>query len=85
MPPTDDTAAAAEPEMEPKSMQVRVLTMASPPLKRPRKTAAKSINLLARPPAPMRSPARMKNGMASSAKLSTPLLISRAEESRTSP
>ena len=25
-PPTEDTAAAAEPEMDPKSMQVRVLT-----------------------------------------------------------
>ena len=69
-----ETAATAEPLTAPKSMQVSVLTKARPPGRRPTRAAAKSIRRLARPPLPISSPARMKNGMASSAKLSMPLL-----------
>ena len=62
--------------MAPKSMQVTVFTKASPPGSRPTRVAAKSISRFARPPAPISSPARMKNGIASSEKLLTEFAIS---------
>ena len=48
--PIDDTAAAAEPETEPKSMHVRTVTEDNPPRRRPTSTSARSISRLAMPP-----------------------------------
>ena len=72
----DEMAAAAEPEMAPKSMHVTVFTKASPPGSLPTSVAAKSIKRRAKPPAPMSSPARMKNGIANRAKELTEFAIS---------
>jgi hypothetical protein len=74
-PPIDETAAVAEPEMAPNIMQVSTLTYDSPPVKWPTRAAAKSISRRAIPPSPIKMPARMKNGMASSGKLAMPVDI----------
>ena len=74
-PPTLETAAAAEPEMEPNSIQVSVLTYDSPPGKRPTSALAKSISRRAIPPRPIRMPERTKNGIASREKELTPLTM----------
>jgi hypothetical protein len=73
VPPMLETAATEDPLMAPNSMQVRVLTSARPPGRRPTMAAARSIRRRASPPLPISSPARMKKGMASRAKLSMPL------------
>ena len=74
-PPTADAAATEEPEMAPKSIAARMLTCASPPGRTPTRLLAKSMSLRAMPPRFMSCPARMKNGMASSAKLSSPVAM----------
>jgi len=74
-PPTDDTAAAADPEIDPNIMQVSTLTYPSPPRHQPTAADAKSISRRAIPPSPIKYPDRIKNGIASSGKLSTPPAI----------
>ena len=74
-PPTEDTAATAEPEIEPNSMQVKMFTYPRPPVNLPTSELAKLVRRVAMPPLPMSRPARIKKGMARSEKLSTPVAI----------
>ena len=68
-------AATAEPEIAPNIIQDITLTSARPPGKKPTIAIADSIKRLAMPPCPMIRPDKIKNGMASSAKLSIPPII----------
>ena len=74
-PPMALAAATAEPEMAPKSIEASTFTWARPPGSVPRIDLARSINRRAMPPRFMIWPARMKNGIASSVKLSSPVAI----------
>ena len=51
--PMAEVAATAEPEIDPKNMQARVFTYASPPGNMPTNTLAKSIRRRAMPPLPI--------------------------------
>ena len=73
--PMADAEAAAEPEIAPKSIFPRTLTIATPPGIPPTNTRAKSINRMAIPPLFIIFPASIKNGIARSAKLSNPVAI----------
>ena len=75
MPPMAATVAGPEPEMAAKSMQVRMATMASPPVKLPRSELQKLISRREMPPPSMRLPATMNSGMASRGKESTEVNI----------
>ncbi len=70
-----DADAAAEPEMAPKSIFASTFTIATPPGIPPTSTRAKSIRRMAIPPLFMMFPAKIKNGIASKAKLSRPVAI----------
>jgi len=74
-PPMADAAAAADPEIAPNNIAAMIFTNARPPGNFPTKTLAKSISLLAIPPLFIICPARIKNGIASNAKLSNPVAI----------
>ena len=58
--------------MQPKKVEARMLTSASPPRMKPTNTLARLTRRSAMPPSAMMPPARMKNGIASSAKSSMP-------------
>jgi hypothetical protein len=62
--PMPDTEAAEEPEMAPKNIQERTVTIPMPPRNRPTSEFAKSTILLDIPPALINPPARMKKGIA---------------------
>ncbi len=72
---TDPTAAVSatdEPDRHPNIVEARMLTSAIPPRTKPTKTLARLTMRSAMPPTAMIAPARMKNGMANSEKLSMP-------------
>ena len=73
--PMAEAAAAEDPEMAPKSMLAKMFTKARPPGILPTRARARLISRIAMPPLFMMLPARMKKGMASSAKLSMPVAI----------
>ena len=75
MTPVAEVSATAEPEMPPNSMEVETSTMPSPPRIQPTQAEASATRRRAMPPWSMISPAKMKNGMASSAKMLIPLAI----------
>ena len=70
--PTAAVSATAEPDRPANSIDSTAATCASPPRIRPTSANAKSISLREMPPSSIRLPASMKNGTASSVKLSTP-------------
>ena len=72
MPPTAAASATAEPEMPPKSVEAAMLTWPRPPRTWPISEPAKATMRLAMPPRTMRSPAKMKKGIAISVKIETP-------------
>jgi hypothetical protein len=74
-PPIADAAAAAEPEMAPKSMQDIMFTKASPPGNGPTIALAKFISRTAMPPRFITCPANIKNGIAERVKLSNEVAI----------
>ncbi len=80
-----DAVATAEPEIEPNNMAAMVLTNARPPGNMPTRTFAKSIRRLAIPPLFMSCPDRMKKGMASRTKLSSPVAMRCATVVRAGP
>jgi hypothetical protein len=65
-------SATDEPEMQPKRAEARMLTSARPPRMKPTKIRARLTSRSAMPPSAMMPPARMKKGIASSAKSSVP-------------
>ena len=73
--PIADVAAIAEPDIAPNNIDANTFTYAKPPGKLATNDFAKFISLLAIPPRFMISPAKTKNGIASSAKLSIPVVI----------
>ena len=73
--PIDEVSAAEDPEIPPKNMLASTLTIANPPRKRPTKALASPTRRAEMPPAPMISPAMMKNGTASKTKTSIPRTI----------
>jgi hypothetical protein len=74
--PTAATVAADEPEMAPNTTQVAMVVIGRLALMPPNSARAQSTSRCEMPPVPMISPARMKNGTASSAELSsTPNMI----------
>ncbi len=64
MVPTAATVAGPEPETAAKNMQTNTVTMAIPPVMRPKKTLQTFKIRDDTPPAPIKSPERMKSGMA---------------------
>jgi hypothetical protein len=68
-----EASATAEPEMPANSIEERMFTCARPPRTWPISDWLKLTIERVMPPEFMSSPARMKNGTASSGKLSTPL------------
>src|SRR5512146_2276564 len=74
-PPTAAASAAAEPDIPAKIMEARTVMMASPPGIQPTTAKAKFVMRFPMPPALIKSPARMKNGRASSVKDSLVLTI----------
>ena len=70
--PIAAVSATDEPEMQPNMVEARMLTSARPPRRKPTKTFARLTRREAMPPSAMMPPARMKNGIASSAKSSMP-------------
>ena len=70
--PIEAVSATEEPEMQPKKADARMLTSARPPRMKPTKILARFTKRSASPPSAMMPPARMKNGIASSAKSSVP-------------
>ena len=74
MPPTAAASATAEPEMPPNSVEAAILTWPSPPRTCPISEPAKAMIRAAMPPRIIRSPAKMKNGMARRLKADTPEL-----------
>ena len=86
--PMAAAAATAAPETAPNSELATTLVWARPPGARPTSTMAASMRRPAMPPWFMMTPARMKNGIASSVKLLMPVKISAAvfiEATPTSP
>ena len=73
MTPMVATVAAAEPEMVPKNIQARMVTMARPPRLWPTMESAKSISRRLRPPPSISAPARINSGIAISVKESQPV------------
>ena len=74
-----DTSAAVEPEMPENSTSATTATIARPPRTRPTMAMARSTMRSEMPPLSIKAPARMKSGMLSSTKESTPprILIGR--------
>ena len=64
-PPTAEASATAEPETPPNKVQATIFTCPSPPRICPTSAAAKATRWSAILPRIIRSPAKMKNGMAS--------------------
>jgi hypothetical protein len=75
MTPVAEVSATAEPEMPPNSIEVETSTMPSPPRIQPTVALASATSRRAMPPCSMISPAKMKNGIASRAKMLMPLAI----------
>ena len=75
MEPSEEVSATAEPEMPPKNMEARMLTCARPPRIHPTQALASVMSRREIPPWPMISPAKIKNGIASSEKDCTPFTI----------
>ena len=71
MEPRAEQSATDEPEMPPMIMLETTVTLASPPRRWPTSARARLMMRWARPPAPIRFPASMKNGMATKGKEST--------------
>ena len=72
MPPTATIVEALEPVMAPNSTQVTTTVMPMPPGRWPTSLWMKLMSRAERPPLPMMFAAKMKNGIASSGKLSSP-------------
>ena len=72
--PTAATVAGPEPETAAKNIQTTTVTMAKPPVTRPRNTLQTFRIRLDTPPAAISSPARMNRGIAISGKESLPLI-----------
>ena len=66
--PTADAVATPDPVIAPKNVLVITPTIPRPPVIQPIIESARSISLLAMPPAPMITPARIKNGIANNVK-----------------
>jgi hypothetical protein len=71
--PMAEQSATADPETPAKNMLVTILTWASPPFNRPTIISANPINLSVILAAFIKSPAKIKNGMAMNGKTSTPV------------
>ena len=69
--PMAATVAGPEPLMAPKNMQVATVVSAMPPYMPPTSSSASPSRRWESPPAPMNTPAAMKNGMAMVGKLSS--------------
>ncbi len=70
-----ETSATVEPEMPEKMYSATTTAIERPPRIQPTSTWASRTRRTAMPPVSMRAPARMKSGMASSTKESTPSKI----------
>ena len=68
--PMAATVAGPEPEMAAKNIEVPMAARAIPPGKEPSSSSARFKRRLESPPAPMKTPAAIKNGMAMIGKLS---------------
>ena len=66
--PSEDMSAIGEPEIPPKNIEATILTIARPPRIQPTTARARRSRRSVIPPPLMMSPARMKNGTASSEK-----------------
>ena len=64
MVPTAATVAGPEPDTAAKNMQTKTVTMAKPPVMRPKNTLQTSRIRRDTPPAPIKSPAKMNKGIA---------------------
>jgi hypothetical protein len=62
--PMADTVAGPDPEIAAKNIHARVVTIASPPVRKPTRLLAKFNRRLETPPYLIRFPARIKKGMA---------------------
>jgi hypothetical protein len=71
--PMAEQSATADPETPAKNMFVTIFTWASPPFKRPTIISANATNLSVIFAAFIKSPARIKKGMAMNGKTSTPV------------
>lgn len=71
--PIADTVAGPEPEMAAKNMQAKTVTIAKPPVINPTRLSAKLTSLREIPPLHIKAPARMKKGIASRGKESSPV------------
>ena len=72
MPPMAEASATAEPEMPPNKVEATTFTWPSPPRRCPTRLAAMPMSRSAMPPRIIRSPAKMKKGMASMEKAFMP-------------
>ncbi len=70
--PSAEVSATAEPEMPPNSIEEKTFTAPRPPRTLPTAAAASRTSRAAMPPCSISSPAKMKNGIASSEKTETP-------------
>ncbi len=68
-------SAAEDPEMPPKNIEARILTIARPPRIQPTSELAKLTSLSAMPPAAMMSPASTKKGTARRTKTLSPFTM----------
>ena len=68
-------SATAEPEIPPKSMEEKTLTIPSPPRRAPTAAEAKRTRRMAMPPWNISSPAKMKKGIAIREKTLMPEMI----------
>ena len=75
MAPMEETSAAEEPEMPPKSMETRMLTRAVPPRTLPTKMLQKRISFLVIWPSHITRAIMMKKGTAMNVKLDRPVVI----------
>ncbi|MPN25185.1 hypothetical protein SDC9_172592 [bioreactor metagenome] len=71
--PIAETVAGPEPEIAAKNMQASTVTIARPPVMKPTRLSARLTRRREMPPLHISAPARMKKGIASSGKESSPV------------
>jgi len=73
--PSAEMSAIADPEIPPNNIDEKTFTTPRPPRTAPTADCAKRTNRIAMPPWNIRSPAKMKNGIAINGKTFTPAMM----------